>query len=262
MRVRQVQELDIPDLPQRLHAARKQSDMSLLAICRKLGVSSTYWYKLERGETSTINYDMLEKIAQVVDLGFEISTSLSPNSLTFTSQENGMDFSRLNWIKVVTPPKDYAYHWAYSLDEITKAMAGGAFNQPGMDPAIHQAKNEFTVFPLGFKDQGAEKPECGDLIVLTQRAKITHVVAVLDEAPYENGGWWNRYVKIVWWQPHLDWHKDLPHRSEILEFDVSVQKSIPYELEAFQSFHEVWDEKGGLKACQEHVKRKLIDMTP
>ncbi|MBD2261115.1 helix-turn-helix transcriptional regulator [Pseudanabaena sp. FACHB-2040] len=245
MRVRRVQELNIPDLSDRLLAARKASRHSLLEICRRLDITPTYWYKLEKGEASTVNYDLLKRIEDILSLDLRVDFS-DASDFNF-NKELKMDLSRLKWIKVVTPEKGWPHHWAVSLNEIADCK----------EPIIQ--KNGLTILPLGFKHKKAELPAANDLMVLTQHAKVTHVVEFLDDEPYEEGGWFHRYVKIVWWKPEIDW-AELPHRKEVLGFDVSIQKSMPYEFSSFESFQEAWNKKGGLEAFQEYVAEQLMQI--
>lgn len=250
MRVRKVQEQEIPDLPKRLLAARKASDMSLLEICRQLDISATYWYKLEREETSTISYELLSDIDRLLSLGLNLDLSQSLTVDKLSNKEHAMNLSRLKWIKVVTPPQEVGYRWAYSPDHIK--------NMSQENQTIHH--NGLTIFPVGFKREGLTKLNAGDLIALTQHAKITHIVEILDDQPYEEGGWFHRFVKVVWWKPDIDWDL-LPHRKYILGFDVQVQQSIPYEFTtSFSAFKEFWGEKGGLDAFQADVAEQLIGL--
>ncbi len=242
MRVRRVQEIDVPNLPAQLLAARKASDMSLLEICRQLSVTPTYWYKLEKGEATTISYELLKKIEDLLSLNFGVEFLNSPD--IELSQEKIMDLSRLQWIKVVTPAKDWPHYWAVSPNEFAEYQ----------DPVIQQ--NGLTIVPLGFKQEGSEMLNSGDLMVLTQHAKITHVVEVLDDKPENKGGYFQRYVKIVWWKPEMDWG-ELPHREDVLGFDVQIQKGIPYEFTAFKAFHERWDNQGGMDAFREYLAKQL-----
>ena len=242
MKVRRVQEIDVPGLAARLISARKASDMSLLEICRQLSITPTYWYKLEKGDAATISYDLLKRIEDLLalNLGIEFSNALDVD----LSKEKIMNLSRLKWIKVVTPGNDWPHYWALSPNEIAEYK----------DPIIRQ--NGLTIVPLGFRQEGAEKLKSGDLMALTQHAKITHIVEVLDDQPYEQGGWFHRYVKIVWWKPDMDWH-ELPRREDVLGFAVQIQQGIPCEFTAFRAFHERWDNQGGLDAFRVYLAKQL-----
>ncbi|MGB3491698.1 MAG: hypothetical protein WBA57_03145 [Elainellaceae cyanobacterium] len=250
MRVRRVEEVEIPDLSAKLLSARRGSAMSLLEICRQLKITPTYWYKLEKEEANTINYDLLEKIDALLSLNLNVKFPL-PSTTHSTHTENIMNLDRLNWVKVVTPPKDWKHYWALSLNEL---------QDPELSRAPHSriiSQNGLTIVPLGFKSkEGADKLEAGDLMALTQHAKITHIVEVMDDQPYEHGDWCNRYVKIVWWKPNMDWHK-LLHREYVLGFDTNVQQGIPYPFTSFKAFHDRWDEHGGIEAFREHVASNL-----
>jgi hypothetical protein len=161
-----------------------------------------------------------------------------------------MNLSRLKWVKVVTPPSYWRSYWAYCRKEIE--IIGQE------NPIIIDTPHDLTIFPLGFKSEKASQPNTGDMILLTQHAKITHIVEVLDDKHYEKGfhekgSWFNRYVKIVWWKPEMDDWKDLPHR-DILGFDLSVFDGNPHLFTSFKSFREKWgDGNRGLEAFQEHL---------
>jgi transcriptional regulator with XRE-family HTH domain len=243
MRVRRVQEIEVLRLPAQLLAARKASDMSLLEICRQLSITPTYWYKLENGEAATISYDLLQKIENLLSLNFGVEF-LNSSDIDL-SKEKTMDLSRLKWIKVVTPGKDWEHPWALSPEEIKDCK----------EPLIRQ--NNLTIVPLGFKQKGSEELKSGDLIVLTQHAKITHVVEVVDNQYEDKGGWFQRYIKIVWWKPNMDW-KNLPNGENVLGFNISIQSGIPYEFNAFTAFKERWGgDKDGLDAFREYLAKQL-----
>jgi len=165
-----------------------------------------------------------------------------------------MDLSRLKWIKVITPGKDYQHHWAYCPEGITDMVRD-------YGSKIIDSKNGLTIFPLGFKrEERQEDLKSGDLIALTQYAKITHVVEILDSNPYEEGLWFHRYAKIVWWKREIDWNSDsLPHRSDILGFDISIFDGNPHLFTNFKSFQEKWGKDGdiSLKAFQQYLAKQL-----
>lgn len=150
-----------------------------------------------------------------------------------------MDLSRLKWVKVITPPADWQSYWAYNADEITSMKNGG-------QEVINS--NGVVIFPLGFKNEKADKLAEGDLILLTQHSKVTHIVEVLDNSPTQSGEWFGRFVKVIWWKPDLDWN-ELPNRDDVLGFKLHIQKSMPYEFGSFENFNAEW---GGRK--QEFLK--------
>jgi transcriptional regulator with XRE-family HTH domain len=246
MRVRKVQEINCSDLPSQLEDARRNADRSLLQICKRLDISPTYWYRLERGEAETINYDLLQKIEQELSCDFGIDF---PGSPRHNSKKGslGMDLSRLQWIKAVTPPAGYPSYWAYTPQEIE-----------GMKKAGFQVINHgaTTIFPLGFKGEQTAPLEVGDLIALKQHAKITHIVEVLDEQFFGTDEWSNRYVKIVWWKPDIDW-ASLPHAKEVLGVDLTYSGGKPLLFDSFESFRNTWKGPDSLKEVQAFVIDKL-----
>jgi transcriptional regulator with XRE-family HTH domain len=246
MRVRKVQEVNCPNLPSQLLAVRRSADRSLLQICKRLDISPTYWYRLERGETETINYDLLQKIEQELSCDFGINF---PGSQKRNSKEGrkDMDLSRLQWIKAVTPPADWPSYWAYTSDEVEKMKQSN--NQVITD-------NKITIFPLGFKGKQSTQMEAGDLIALTQHAKITHIVEVLDDQFFETGEWSNRYVKVVWWKPEVDW-TSLPHREDILGVDVAPGNGNLFLFDSFESFRNRWQGTDALKKFQDFALDEL-----
>lgn len=257
MRVRRIQEYEVPDLPKQLMVARKASNMSLLEICRQLGISATYWYKLEREETGTISYELLSAINKLLSLELDFDFSHPSTKQSLLSGENGMNLDRLKWIKVVTPEKEWIHYWAYLPIEIKDSMERKDPEKFRMDQTIYQ--NDLVIFPLGFKTQGSENLSSGDLVALTQHSKITHIVEVLGEQSYQTGDWYQRYVKVVWWVPDIDWG-ELPHREYILGFDPKPQKGIPYEIANSDTFKKRWGEDG-LEAFQSHVAEQLEGLT-
>lgn len=246
MRVRKVQEINCPNLPSQLEDARRNADRSLLQICKRLDISPTYWYRLERGETDTINYDLLQKIEQELSCDFGVNF---PDSQRRNSKKGrqGMDLSRLQWIKVVTPPEGYRSYWAYTPKEIERMKSDG------LQVIDHGTT---TIFPLGFKGKQSAHLDVGDLIALKQYAKITHVVEVLDEQFFGTDEWFNRYVKIIWWKPGIDW-ASLPHAKEVFGVDLNYQGGKPLLFDSFESFRNTWKGTDSLKEFQASVLDKL-----
>jgi transcriptional regulator with XRE-family HTH domain len=246
MRVRKVQEVNCPNLHNQLKEARRSADRSLLQICKRLDISPTYWYRLERDETETISYDLLQKIERELscDFGIEFPDSKRRNSNT---GRQGMNFSRLQWIKVVTPPADYPSYWAYTPQEIE------GMKESGLQVINH---GSITIFPLGFKGKQSAQLDVGDLIALKQHAKITHIVEILDDQFFGTDEWSNRYVKIIWWKPDIDWDS-LPHSKEVLGVDLNYQGGQPLLFDSFKSFKYTWKSTDALKEFQAFVLNQL-----
>jgi transcriptional regulator with XRE-family HTH domain len=79
MRIRQVKEVEIGGLGERIKQARLNSSKSLEQICDEVGVSRTYWYDIEK-ETlkGALSIENLRKIEAV--LGVEFGVTLDGNS--------------------------------------------------------------------------------------------------------------------------------------------------------------------------------------
>jgi len=73
MRVRRIQEVEVPGLGERIRAARFVTGRSLEGLCEAVGLSRTYWYDLER-ETlkGTLSIENLRKIEAVLGVQFGI----------------------------------------------------------------------------------------------------------------------------------------------------------------------------------------------
>lgn len=79
MRIRQIKEIEIPDLPQKIKAARiamaeapEPGKKTMEDICREVGLSRTYWYDIEQDRLrGTLSIENLRKIeaALKIDLG-------------------------------------------------------------------------------------------------------------------------------------------------------------------------------------------------
>lgn len=191
-----------------------------------------------------MSYELLEKIDSLLSLDLKLNFSPTTPINPSTNPENGMNLSRLKWLKLVTPQSDET--WAYSREHLK------TLTHPVIDD------HDVTIFALGFKREGSKILNSGDLMILTQRTKITHVVEILGDQCFEEGGWYHRYVKVVWWEPEMNW-SDFPHRDDVLDFRVNVQQGIPFEIAtSFTAFREYWNERGGLEAFQAHLARQLV----
>ena len=73
MRVRRVQEIEIDGLEQKLIEARENSRKSLASICREVGITPVYWYKLVSGKQDSIPVETLTKLGDALDVQFEVA---------------------------------------------------------------------------------------------------------------------------------------------------------------------------------------------
>lgn len=151
-----------------------------------------------------------------------------------------MDLSQLKWLKNV---RDKGC-WAYSKPD---------------DMAIPGTK----IFCLHWRDPrdkpNAEDPLKGQLMLLIQRAKVTHIVELLDDEVYDNKeAEWNIYriVKAIWMpNNNFDWEK-LPGYKEVFGYEDIVFDGLAHTLfdeDKMPKFHEHWKPLGGLPAFQKHL---------
>jgi hypothetical protein len=158
-------------------------------------------------------------------------------SVTLT---NRLDLSKLKWVKVIHDPAG----WAYTRDRL-KAMPNTV------------DYNDTTVFPLGFHDDKAKLPEALDKMALIQNGRLTHIVEIIDEKPYEGGGWYHRMCRIVWWQPKIDDWKKLPEQEELLGFSPYLFDGKPHVIENLKRFGDRWNENGKMEGFLSYLKEKL-----
>lgn len=157
-----------------------------------------------------------------------------------------MDLSQLKWLKNVRPDQGWAYD---KLDEMP----------------VPEAK----IFRLHWRSQddkaNAQQPLKGDLVVLVQSARGTHVVEMLDDVVYENAEKeWGIYriVKAVWMPPKgVDWWS-LPHQKEIFGVEHLPQNGLVHKIPTegmLQSQH--WKDVEGLQGFQQHLSKLLIQIS-
>lgn len=73
VRVRQIREVEVEGLGERISKARKESGKSLEWLCGEVELSRTYWYDLEN-ETlkGALSLENLRKIEKVLGISFDI----------------------------------------------------------------------------------------------------------------------------------------------------------------------------------------------
>lgn len=74
MRVYEVRDVEVPDLPSRLAEAGRQSKKSITKICADAGISSSHWYKIISGKADGIPLHTLRAIEASlgIDLGIDL----------------------------------------------------------------------------------------------------------------------------------------------------------------------------------------------
>lgn len=157
-----------------------------------------------------------------------------------------MDLSRLKWTKNIKDENCWAYE--------THVM-------------------EFPdarIFALHWKSKeevNANEPQEGDLLLLHQRARVTHLVKVLDNQvsqPRQSEDWIYRVVKAVWMPPLGKNWDTLPHQRDIFGFEIFIMDGFVHNLDVpskMCQFHDRWDSQGGLRAFQQYVDQELAKVS-
>jgi len=151
-----------------------------------------------------------------------------------------IDLSTLKWIKVIHDPSG----WAYTRDRIR-----------GMPHTVDH--NYVTVFPLGFRTDKANQLDPADQLALIQNGRLTHLVEILDCEAYEDGRWYHRLCRVLWWQPEVeDWSR-LPPQRELLGFDPALQDGDPHLIETLTRFGQRWNDNGKLAGFRAYLAERL-----
>jgi hypothetical protein len=152
------------------------------------------------------------------------------------------DLSKILFLKNVRDPNG---GWAYSIERIRDMDSSG----------------EGRVFELFWPStsRGTKSASKGDLMLLNQYAKITHVVEMLDDDVRENEAGYFRWVQVVWMPDEENWSQ-LPHQRYVIGFEPpTFGGGTTYSLANLSKFKETWN---SLEALQQHIVRVLTDAKP
>lgn len=155
---------------------------------------------------------------------------------------------RLKWAKYVNADEG----WAYQPTE------------DGMQ--LHEAKVFRLHWPDGATPTNLTDPEQGDVALLLQDKKVTHLVEFMEPGAQCNvyrltpDAWRHRIVKALWVPSGHEWGGNLPSIRTVFGYDRVAQGGDIHNLEIanrMADFHAEWDPKGGLASFQDHVLRIL-----
>lgn len=144
-----------------------------------------------------------------------------------------MDLAGLKWTKNVKPTGHD--NWAY--DNINSNL---------------------RIFLLHWRDEhreNARKPKEGELIILRQHAKVTHIVKLLNNTLYNERSKTDfnicRLVQVVWMTE--DWH-NRPVNEKVFDCPITFPPNGKViDLENIEDFKQRWDSRGGLSAFQKSI---------
>lgn len=153
------------------------------------------------------------------------------------------DSSKLLFLKNIRDPNG---DWSYTLNRIQRI----------------DVLPESRVFEIYWRltGKGASTPSAGDLMILNQHARVTHIVEMLDDEVRTTDMGYFRWVRIVWMPQLKDWGK-LPHQRDILGFEpprFGGGAAYSFISPNFGKFHAAWD---SLEAFQKHVFQQLAEST-
>jgi uncharacterized caspase-like protein len=187
-------------------------------------------------ETTTVNKVVEEDFSTTQEQNLVASPQPPPAGRKELSE---CESSKILFLKNVRDPNG---EWAYTLDRIRDM--GGA-----VDSRV------FELFWLS-TNKGAKSASKGDLMLLNQHARITHVVEMLDDDVRENKAGYFRWVRTVWMPDEEDWSQ-LPHQRDVIGFEPpTIGGGTAYSLANLKKFQAIWN---SLEAFQRHVFQLLTN---
>ena len=153
-----------------------------------------------------------------------------------------IDLTRLKWTKNINHPD--STKWAHTHSEVHYSSLVPELN-------LHWKKGS---------EANIEKPKTGDIILLRQRTRVTHLVMILDEVignnlnpddPYPLF----RHVQVLWLAKE-PWD-NAPYQDDVFGFDINLRHGKAVQLDHIEALTEEFKELGGLKAFQNRVVEKL-----
>lgn len=150
-----------------------------------------------------------------------------------------MASQELRWLKSVNNPEG---GWVYGHDEVI---------YPYLVP-------EFSLHWKISAKANAHKPNPGDLILLCQHMRVTHLVKILDklvhdDSPYQEYPFYRR-VQVMW-MAAKPW-EEAPQQKEVFGFDFRFRGGKAIDLDNVNALQEYFGERE-LTKFQERVQEKL-----
>jgi hypothetical protein len=153
-----------------------------------------------------------------------------------------MNLSQLKWTKNVKPQR--SQNWAYTTEE------------------IHLELKIFALYWRNWEKRdvmNAGTPQEGELILLRQHGKVTHIVELVNNRVYFNqraGDEFNIYRLVQVLGITNNWDK-APDNSKVFDCDINFpMNGKVIKLENIQNLQKHWGE-GGLGKLQEHIEKNL-----
>ncbi|MEM1290183.1 MAG: GUN4 domain-containing protein [Cyanobacteria bacterium P01_H01_bin.162] len=187
--------------------------------------------------TQLLNQYQIDLTTRVDEAPTPVAQNPLPPPKVIRKELAECDPAKILFLKNIRDPKG---GWSYTVDHIG-----------GMGGDVESRVFEIYWLPKG---RGAKTASKGDLMLLNQHAKITHVVEMLDDDVRENEAGYFRWVRVVWLPDVNDWSQ-LPHQRDIFQFDPpTIGGGTAYTLSNLNKLQTSWD---SLEAFQKHVFRVL-----
>jgi hypothetical protein len=160
------------------------------------------------------------------------------NNLTEKEMTTEIDLTNLKWTKNVNHP-DPTIQWGYQPNEIRFRFLVPEFN-------LHW-KNE--------QETNANKAQKGDIILICQRTKVTHLVKVLDDQSKSvPNGEYSRYRRVqVLWIEQKTWD-NAPDQDV---FGISHRDGLLRDLNNMEGVTSKFNPLGGITAFHAQVIQEL-----
>lgn len=156
-----------------------------------------------------------------------------------------LDITRLVWMKNVNHP--VPERWAY--------LDGDKQRPPEESPP---RSSQFRMHWPADAETNARRARKGDLMLLCQRSRASHVVRLVDggpvHEPVDPEYPWVRSVETLWFAPRPE---QAPLQQQILGFDPVFMNGRTRSLDNCVGFRNRWVDAGGVPALQQHIARLL-----
>lgn len=144
--------------------------------------------------------------------------------------------------------------------DLTKLKWTKNVNHKDIEWAYQNIDLDSKVFELHWKPdntENAQRPKEGELIIVRQRTRVTHIVELLNNTLYPaktENCWIYRLVRAVWM---AEFWSEPPKQDDVFGNSLNLQGGKVMEIENLSAFKERWSNKGGLSTFQEHVSKEL-----
>jgi hypothetical protein len=167
------------------------------------------------------------------------------NNLTRKEMTIEIDLTNLQWTKNVNHP-DIETYWAYQHDQILYPFLVPEFKLHWKERSDHS-------------DHNANLAKKGDIILLCQRTKVTHLVKVLDDQSKTDdpNSDYSLYRRVqVLWMAQEPW-ENAPDQEVVFGFDINHRNGFLKDLNNIEGLTSKFNPLGGITAFHAQVIQAL-----